>query len=296
MSVFSLKGSKKSNKGYYDRIYGLMSDKEDSLASAPTQRLYAFASGENTSGHETYFSKIEFSDLIYPSEINTQIEQILEEYSNKLILKKFKLSFSNKILLHGPSGCGKTMTAMALANALNKKVCVINLATIVDSGLGKTANNIYNAIETAKAEEAIIFFDEFDALAKARSDKQDQGEVKRVVSALLQIMDYLGDDTLFIAATNYIEALDKAIVRRFSKIIKFKIPTKKERGIYIHKLFNASQLQASSAIVNTLASDMDDKSYAEIRDVVLNKLKKYVLYKTKRKEDIAKIDKDILSI
>ena len=61
----------------------------------------------------------------------------------------------------------------------------------------------------------VLFLDEFDAIAKARDDSNELGELKRVVNSLLQNVDAMSDDSLLLAATNHEQLLDSAVWRRF---------------------------------------------------------------------------------
>src|SRR5438067_741404 len=74
---------------------------------------------------------------------------------------------------------------------------------IVSSYLGETANNLRRVFGYASQRQAVLFFDEFDALGKRRDDPQELGELKRVVSSFLQILDAHPRDRMVIAATNH---------------------------------------------------------------------------------------------
>ena len=71
---------------------------------------------------------------------------------------------------------------------------------------------------------AVVLFDEFDALAKERSDQAEHGELKRVVNAFLQMMDAYQGKSLLIAATNHEAILDSAVWRRFDEVMIFDLP------------------------------------------------------------------------
>jgi AAA+ superfamily predicted ATPase len=70
----------------------------------------------------------------------------------------------------------------------------------------------------------VVLFDEFDALAKEREDIAEHGEIKRVVNAVLQMMDSYQGKSLLIAATNHENILDSAIWRRFDEVLVFELP------------------------------------------------------------------------
>lgn len=128
----------------------------------------------------------------------------------------------------GPPGVGKTMTAAYLASELAMPLVVIDPTVIMSSYLGNSAKNLRGVLEQARHEECVVFFDEFDAIAKSRDDGNDIGEVKRLVNSLLLELDR-SHRALVIAATNYDQVLDPAIKRRFDTVIEFSLPGPDER-------------------------------------------------------------------
>lgn len=72
------------------------------------------------------------------------------------------------------------------------------------------------------------FLDEFDAIAKARDDQHELGELKRVINSLLQNIDAMKQEAVMIAATNHAELLDNAIWRRFLQVVEVGVPGQKE--------------------------------------------------------------------
>ncbi|MCT4614000.1 MAG: ATP-binding protein [Marinifilaceae bacterium] len=171
--------------------------------------------------------KVRLSDMILPERIQQPINSLLQEYRYIDTLLKYKLPVTNKILFYGQSGCGKTMLARALSTELNKKMKVISLSNIVSSKLGETSRNIAAAFKIVENQEAILFLDEFDSLGKERDyDDTDNSEMKRVVNSIIQLIDALPQKCLLIAATNQINLIDKALVRRFETRLEFDLPTK----------------------------------------------------------------------
>jgi SpoVK/Ycf46/Vps4 family AAA+-type ATPase len=99
---------------------------------------------------------------------------------------------------------------------------------LISSYLGSTSKNIRSLLEYAQSEPCVLFLDEFDSIAKARDDRNEIGELKRVVVSLLQNIDNL-EDTILIAATNHVHLLDPAIGRRFHYKIELLPPEMTER-------------------------------------------------------------------
>jgi AAA+ superfamily predicted ATPase len=112
---------------------------------------------------------------------------------------------------------------------------VINLGAIVSSKLGETSKNLAKIFRRASGENCIIFLDEFDSLGKVRDYSQDHGEMKRVVNTILQLFDYLPQDSIVIAATNQLQMLDDALLRRFDLKVNLDLPNKQQLSELIDK-------------------------------------------------------------
>lgn len=158
---------------------------------------------------------------IWQPEVKFGLESLLKEWSNSSLLIQAGLEPSRTLLLSGPPGVGKTMAATYIAEQLNLPLVTLNLATAVNSLLGKTGNNLAKVLRYAQSQPCVLLLDEFDAFAKRRDDNQDIGELKRVVNVLLQAIDEWPATSLLVAATNHEELLDKAIFRRFDYWLQF---------------------------------------------------------------------------
>lgn len=170
-------------------------------------------------------SNIDIEDIIFNELAAAQVSQFLKEYQFREILERYELPVANKLLFFGKTGCGKTMTAKAIANYLNKKIITVNLSGIISSKLGETSKNIELLFKEAKQQEAVLFFDEFDSLGQIRDfDNNDSSEMKRVVNSLLQLIDHFPKNAILIAATNQINRIDEALIRRFELKVEFTAP------------------------------------------------------------------------
>lgn len=193
-------------------------------------------------GSDAYFNKLEdkelnelilekltsdydFSNLVASDDVKEELEHFIQEHQSAELLRRFELPVSNKVLLYGPSGCGKTLASYVIAGELDKMMVVVNLGAIVSSKLGETSKNLAKVFRKAASEDCIIFIDEFDSLGKVRDYNQDHGEMKRVVNTILQLFDYLPQTSIVIAATNQVDMLDDALLRRFDLKIRLDMPT-----------------------------------------------------------------------
>lgn len=189
---------------------------------------------------EKLTSDYSFENLVCSADIREELAYFVQEHRDIGLLNKFDLPVSNRILFHGPSGCGKTLASYVLAGELNKMMYVVNLGAIVSSKLGETSKNLSKLFRQASTENCIIFFDEFDSIGKVRDYSQDHGEMKRVVNTILQLFDYLPQDSIVIAATNQMQMIDDALLRRFDMKINLGLPTNAQIQELIEKTLTKS--------------------------------------------------------
>lgn len=166
----------------------------------------------------------DLTDLIVSPMVRSSIDQILLEHNREAALQTYGLEPARKILFYGPPGCGKTLTAEVLATELNLPVAIVRLDAVISSYLGETAANLRKVFDFLAAQPVVALFDEFDALAKERSDGGEHGELRRVVNAVLQMIDEYRGRSVLVAATNHEGLLDSAIWRRFDETVKFLHP------------------------------------------------------------------------
>jgi len=144
-----------------------------------------------------------------------------------------------KILFAGESGTGKTMAAQVLAGDLGLEIFQVDLATIVSKYVGETEKNLSRIFAAAEGSNAILFFDEADALFGRRSEVSDAHDryANIEVAYLLQRMDaYSG---AVILATNYRRNIDDAFARRLDFVIDFPFPEPRDRERLWHALIPA---------------------------------------------------------
>ncbi|GEA09697.1 ATP-binding protein [Alteromonas sp. KUL49] len=172
---------------------------------------------------ETYPVVMDVKPMWEERTFSTLLEFVRErQFSDKLIDEG--LLPARSMLLEGPPGVGKTLAAKWLAHTLDMPLLTLDLATVMSSFLGKTGNNIRAVLKYAQSFPCVLLLDEFDSIAKKRDDDSDVGELKRLVTVLLQSIDDWPASSIMIAATNHAELLDPAVWRRFDKIVSFQVP------------------------------------------------------------------------
>lgn len=243
---------------------------------------------------ETVTSDYTLDDIVCSKQVKEELEFFIKEHQVIDVLKNYDLPVSNKVLFHGPSGCGKTLSSYILAGELDMTLMVINLGTIVSSKLGETSKNIANIFKRAVSEKCIIFFDEFDSVGKVIDYNQDHGEMKRVVNTILQLFDYLPQDTIVIAATNQLDMIDEALLRRFDVKVKLDIPNKIQIRQLINKTLKKSPFKITDKKkLNKIISLSKDKSYYVIQKAIINSIKRSI-FKLNKKEKVTDFEIDTL--
>lgn len=236
------------------------------------------------------YPKIILEDIILASGNKELIEDILEEQYNSFKIRSFNLRPKQKILFCGPPGCGKTITAEAISGELGLPLIYIRLDAIVSSYLGDTASNLRKVFDYISSGRFVVFFDEFDAIGKSRSDSNEHGELKRVVNSFLQMVDNYSGDNIIIAATNHQNLLDSAVWRRFDEIIYFGNPEEEDIEKLIKlktKVFPKKNIE-----FNKIIELLMEMSHSEIEMICLDSMK----YCIKNDEKILTTDIIIESI
>ena len=208
-------------------------------------------------------------DLVLAPDTLRACRELIEEQHRASVLRAHSLEPRHRVLLVGPPGNGKTSLAEAIAEALALPFVVVRYETMIGSFLGETATRLKHVIDYARATPCVLFFDEFDAIAKERGDVHETGEIKRVVTSLLMQVDSLPGYTVTIAATNHPELLDRAVWRRFQLRLRLDAPTKVDLARYL-AAFSRSMGRPLGLAPETLASRLGPVSYAEAEEFCLD--------------------------
>lgn len=176
--------------------------------------------------------KYSLSDLIVPASTDEKIADFLAyKRHEQLIFKDWGLEQTHRhqkqiaINFYGASGTGKTMAAHAIAKELQQPLIRVEYASLESKYVGETSKNITKVFKQAKEKQAILFFDEADAILSHRVADMSHAtdvSVNQTRSVLLSLMnDHQG---LIIFTTNFIENYDSAFMRRILFHIHFELP------------------------------------------------------------------------
>lgn len=212
------------------------------------------------------------SDVVLPQLTDSKIQDFINVVNHQSQLIKSGVEISNSLLLYGKPGCGKTTVARYISERTGLPLVIARFDAIVSSLLGNTAKNIRKIFDFADNRPCILFLDEFDAIAKARDDQYELGELKRVINSLLQNIDAFAKQNILIAATNHPELLDKAIWRRFNTVIELGAPQDAEIFNLI-KLFIddfSNDFVEDEKRMDRVVKLMEGKTPSDIKGIVNN--------------------------
>lgn len=213
--------------------------------------------------------------LLLPSGIESRIKDFLAGVEHHDELVAAGAAMPNRMVIYGPPGTGKTQAARWIAAQLQVPMLTVRCDTLISSLLGQTSRNLRRVFEYAQEMPCVLFLDEFDALAGARGNERDVGELQRVVIALLQNIDALPDSTILLAATNHDQLLDHAIWRRFSFRVPMPLPDEVLRSaLWVQFLGNYAPRDVG---IQELANHSEGASGAVIEQVCLDAKRSAIL-------------------
>jgi SpoVK/Ycf46/Vps4 family AAA+-type ATPase len=165
------------------------------------------------------------SSMVLPDHLRDRLERVILEQRQAFRLRQHGLQPRRKLLLIGPPGAGKTMTAAALAGELKLPLFSVLLDGLMTKFMGETASKLRAVFSAMVETRGVYFFDEFDAIGARRSERNDVGEIRRVLNSFLQFLEEDDSEGLIVAATNHPELLDPALFRRFDDVIEYALPS-----------------------------------------------------------------------
>jgi SpoVK/Ycf46/Vps4 family AAA+-type ATPase len=214
------------------------------------------------------YSDVRLSDLVLSEENRKALQRLISEQRAAETLAEHGLRPRRRLLLHGPPGCGKTMAAQAIAGELRLPIIRVRLEAIFSRYLGETAATLADIFVEADRVRGVYLFDEFDALGRTRLDDNDVGEVKRIVTTFLQLLDATDDTySVLVAATNVGASLDRALFRRFDDVLELPGPTLAQAAELLNRLMRQWNEQPDGQTLQAAAGLSFADIHAAVDDV-----------------------------
>ncbi|MGO9547695.1 MAG: AAA family ATPase [Rhodomicrobium sp.] len=218
------------------------------------------------------------ADIVLSAESRASFNRLIEEQRRADELRRHRLPVRSKLLLCGPPGCGKTLSAEVIARELSLPLYIAKFDVLISSLLGQTATNLRRLFEYAVRRPSVLFLDEFDALARTRTDSGEHNELRRVVNSLLVMIDRYQGRGVLIAATNLEGALDTAVWRRFDDVVFLAAPSPEEARCLLGLTFKNFPVNFD---LDSIVPKLSGLTYAEIERIALEAIKTAVLKKRK---------------
>lgn len=294
-----LDGALKSNATMSTNYAGLLADKleqdgeretagriRERLARAPSAVAHTQDASRLSTGlpvdQESRLDTVDVSlpakgevALHLPGGTTNRIAEFLQSVLHYDRLHAAQAALPLRLLLYGLPGTGKTQTARWIAGELGLPLLTVRCDTLISSLLGQTSKNLRRVFDYVEQRPCVLFLDEFDALASARGNERDVGELQRVVIALLQNIDALSENTIVLAASNHERLLDPAVWRRFPFQLPLPLPDYEMR-ISMWKAM-LGPFAPENLDLNTVSSKSESASGALIELVVMDAKRQAIL-------------------
>lgn len=181
-------------------------------------------------------------------------DEVVGMYQTSLKLSEMGIQYLNSLLLHGESGTGKTLFGRYIAYKLGLPFVYMNFANAISSYLGSTAKNIAKAFSFIEKHKCVFMVDEVDAIGMKRGT-EDVGEMARIVISLMQALDCVRNDTIIIGATNRIDMIDDALLRRFTIRHEVKRFSESEMTMMVTKFLDDVNISYDKGKVESFCKD-----------------------------------------
>jgi SpoVK/Ycf46/Vps4 family AAA+-type ATPase len=217
-----------------------------------------------------------WSDITLPDKELTQLRELCAQVRHRQKVYgdwgfggKMSLSKGLCALFSGPSGAGKTMAVEIISGELRLDAFKIDLAQVVSKYIGETEKNLSAIFDEAETSNAILFFDEADALFGKRSEVKDAHDryANIEINYLLQRIEEF--EGLVILATNLRKNIDEAFFRRIHFAVEFPFPDERHRYLIWKQHFPESAPVASDIDFNFLAGRVNVTG-GHIKNIVVN--------------------------
>ncbi len=183
--------------------------------------------------------------------------------------KKVSYGKGLTVLFSGPPGTGKTMSSEVIANELGLDLYKIDIPQVISKYIGETEKNLKSIFAEARNSNAILFFDEADAIFGKRSEIKNSHDRYANIEVAYLLQEMESYEGITILATNFNENIDEAFFRRIQFHVQFTMPDKDMRKKIWLKLFPREAPVAKDVNFDFLAQKYE-LSGGNIKNIVLN--------------------------
>jgi cell division protease FtsH len=214
-----------------------------------------------------------FADIAGCDEAVEELAEIVEFFHNPARFQRLGAKPPSGVLLHGEPGTGKTLLAKALAGEAGVPFFATSGSDFMEKFVGVGASRVRELFAKAREHEegAVVFIDEIDAVGRARTSSDVNGEREQTLNQILVELDgfSVNDRVICIAATNRLDVLDPALLRpgRFGRHVAVPLPAAAGRASIL-KLHARHKPLAEDVDLDAQATTMNGLSGAELAEVV----------------------------
>lgn len=246
-------------------------------AKRPVSNVMSIARTEAVAGliHERIPER-RLTDLVLTADVRRGVSDLIEEHHRRDLLRSHGVEPRHRVMLVGPPGGGKTSLAEAVATELSVPLLTVRYEGLIGSFLGETASRMESLFDAVRVRPCVLFFDEFDTVAKERGDTHETGEIKRVVSSLLLQVDRLPSHVVVIAATNHPELLDRAAWRRMQLRLELPQPTRAAKVEWLGAWAERNKVDLGLS-TRTISDRLGEVSFAELEEFALDVQRRLIL-------------------
>lgn len=221
--------------------------------------------------------------LLLAPHVRASLEQIAVEQRFLSELSRNGIPPRRMLLFFGPPGNGKTVAAEALATMLDWPLYVARYDQITDSHVGQQTKNAVAMFEAMRGRKGVLFVDEADSLLASRTSVMQAAdhENNATTNVVLQELDRLTPQVIFVAATNRCDDIDAAILRRFDEQIEFPRPSMEQREQFVRQLTDGMPVFKKHPRAQAAAMEFDAPSFAELQVQVINLARTLILKRCK---------------